>query len=358
MNFAQKKDRFFFIALYFFVYFLSFLESYASFPEPAKTFHDISKLEHVQVTDNIALRISYTAARAPTRKVVIFCPGRASYIEKNAGFILAITGHNTDASHGYEFKNQVDFWCLDIRAQGGSGGRVLDENGQPTQRGHIDNFDDYVSDLHAVITTKILPTYKDMNVEFYLMGSSLGGHIILRFLQNYKDNLPMSIKRALAIVPMVEMDTSPWPTLVADSLVTAATSFGYGDNYAIGYGDSKFDNPDFSRFKGHHNEEEFFKTNAIMKSNPSLITGGPTNAWVKAAFESQKLLWSKPYPETVPVTFFLAGQDRAVITEASQNLAKEKGFSLFLYEKSLHNILKETAEASGTFWQDLDTNLN
>ncbi len=316
----------------------------------ADLLHDISTTYSINVAPNVNLRVTYTAAKAPTKKVVIFLPGRASFFEKNKGLILGVTGHSYEGTNNVELPNQADFWCIDMRAHGASGGRL----GANDQRGHIDSFDTYLSDIHTVITDKIAPAYEGQNVEFYIMGSSLGGHLALRYLQDYANQSAITFKRALLIVPMVEFMTKPWPRPVAKGLVTSACAISFSKKYALGYGDLDLSKSDFTRFKGHHSRTAFDETNAMMAKNPELITGGPTFGWLKAAFDSEGPLQERSLPQGVEIISYVAGDDTVVDANATLAFCKRHDAKVYFYAKSRHNILKETKEFSGTFWQDLD----
>lgn len=342
---------------YIFFLVIAFGLAHAQFPERTQKLIDDTTFFMVPVTKDISLRVAFTAAKTPTKKVIIYCPGRASYFEKNTGFIQALTGHNFTASHGYAFQNQADVWCIDPRSQGGSGGRLTNDKGEPDQRGHITSFDDYIQDVDTVIKTTILPKYDLMSTEFYLVGSSLGGHIVLRYLQDKVTELPITFKAIVNIVPMVKMNTSPWPRFIAKAMVSSAVALGFGERYAIGYGNVNLDNPQFEKFTGHHNEYEFHDTNTVMRSQMTLVTGGPTFNWVKASFESHDKLTSGSFPKALNVICFVSGGDKAVITEATKSLSKQHGFKVFEYPQAAHNIIKESKEKCGTFWQDLDNSI-
>ncbi len=66
----------------------------------ADLLHESSTFYNIKVASDVRLRVSYTAAKAPTKKVVIFLPGRASFFEKNKGLILGVTGHSTEGTQG------------------------------------------------------------------------------------------------------------------------------------------------------------------------------------------------------------------------------------------------------------------
>ncbi len=316
----------------------------------ADLLNEVSTPYDVKVAPDITLRVTHTKAKNTSKKVVIFLPGRASFFQKNKGLILGVTGYDYTGTQDVKLTDQADFWCIDLRGQGASLGRL----GPNDQRGHIDSFDTYLSDIHHVIAKTIAPAYEGKNVEFYLIGSSLGGHLALRYLQEYTFESPISFKRALLIVPMIRFKTEPWPRSVAQSLVKAARFINFSKTYAFGYGDLDLSKSDFSRFKGHHNLKAFEETNEMMAQNPSLITGGPTYGWIAAAFESEAPLYQKNLPNTVDYIAYVAGQDTAVESIATLDFCKERNIGVKFYPKSRHNILKETKNYSATFWQDLD----
>jgi len=265
----------------------------------ADLLNDVSTPYDIKVAPEITLRVTHTKAKntpqnAP-QKVVIFLPGRASFFQKNKGLILGVTGHDYRGTQGVTLGHQADFWCIDMRGHGASLGRL----GPNNQRCHIDSFETYLADIHQVITSTIAPAYKGQNVEFYIMGSSMGGHLAVRYLQDYATQTPIQFKRALLIVPMIRFKTGAWPRFIAKNLVKTANILGFSKTYALGYGDLNLSKSDFTRFKGHHDRQAFDDTNKMMAQNPSLITGGPTYGWVKAAFNSEDFLYEKPLPTTI-----------------------------------------------------------
>ncbi|HBN21607.1 MAG TPA: hypothetical protein DD412_00010 [Holosporales bacterium] len=320
----------------------------------ADLLHDISIPYDVKVAPDITLRVTHTKAKhafqnAP-KKVVVFLPGRASFFQKNKGLILGITGHDYTGTQDVELAHQADFWCIDMRGHGASLGRL----GPNNQRGHIDSFETYLSDIHQVITNTIAPAYEGQDVEFYIIGSSLGGHLAVRYLQDYATKTPIQFKRALLIVPMIRFKTSPWPHIMAKNLSKAAELLGFSKTYAVGYGDLDLSKSDFTRFKGHHDRKAFDDTNEMMTQNPSLITGGPTYGWVSAAFDSETPLCNTSLPKAIDYVAYVAGNDGAVDSTSTLEFCKQHNIRVKFYEKSRHNILKETKEYAPTFWEDLD----
>lgn len=320
----------------------------------ADLLHDVSIPYDIKVAQDITLRVTHTKAKNipenTPKKVVIFLPGRASFFQKNKGLILGITGHDYTGTQGIELPHQADFWCLDMRAHGASLGRL----GPNNQRGHIDSFETYLADIHHVITKKIAPAYEGQYVEFYIMGSSMGGHLALRYLQDYAAKTSIQFKRALLIVPMIHFKTSPWPRIIAKSLSKTVAFLGFSKAYALGYGDLDLSKSDFTKFKGHHNLDSFKDTNEMMAQNPNLITGGPTYGWVSAAFESEASLCSTPLPKRIDYIAYVAGNDGVVDSNSTLEFCKKNNIRVKFYGKSRHNILKETKEYAPTFWQDID----
>lgn len=304
----------------------------------------------VPVAQNVKVRVVYVPAKSlhNPQKVVVYLPGRASFFEKSKDFSNIMTGHEAVPETGQLLKEPYDFWSLDFRGQGKSDGRLAERD----QRSHIDTFETYIKDVHAVLSQIILPYYRNKEIEIYLIGASMGGHIALRYAQEYATTPEFSkIKKLLLISPMDNFKTDPFPRWVAWILVKGARLLGYGDRYAFGYGDLDLSKADFSKFKGHHNEKDFHETNAFLRDHPELITSGPTFGWAVAAFDSEaKLKNLREIP--VKTSVFLAGQDNTLDSPKSRAFFEGKA-TVYYYEKAFHNLLKETPEYAPGFYPDL-----
>jgi lysophospholipase len=299
---------------------------------------------------------SFAATRSQEpRNVIIFLPGRASFYEKNQDFALIVAGHTDHITQQQQppiknpFKElNADVWVIDYRAHGKSGGRLAVND----QRCHIGDFQDYLDDLHTILTQQIIPSYQNQPVRYYLMGASMGGHLALRYVQDYSH----SFAKVFLVAPMLDFKTGSIPKWLARLIVKGSCLIGLGQKYAIGYGDWNLAKEFFNRQKSHHNRQAFDDTLMLLKNNPHLITSGPTNAWVSAAFNSGNKLMN---PNTlknvaVPVVMFAASDDNQVenkaMHEAHQNLQQ---CSLTTIEGAWHNLLKESDPYRVVFLQKL-----
>jgi lysophospholipase len=274
------------------------------------------------------------------RKVVVFLPGRASFFEKNKELSDQITAH------------PIDFWTLDYKGHGKSGGRLAPGD----QRCDIDTFRTYIDEIDYVVNQVVLPHYRNQKIELYLVGASLGGHLTLRYIQDKKP--AFEIQKILLISPMIDFFTKPFPRPIAWFLVKVATLMGFGEHYAFGYGRLNLTNPDFSRFKGHHNKHAFDETNALLSVHPELITSGPTFRWVSEAFDSVDHTLELQSLD-IPVVVFLAGQDQDVNNKTTHDFLKHfKKVKFFEYPQAYHNLTKETDEYAPNFYKELIEALN
>jgi lysophospholipase len=289
------------------------------------------------------------------KNVIVFLPGRASFFEKNTDFISIVTGHESYINQDEvsqrinPFKDQVnEIWVVEYRAHGKSGGRL----GAQDQRCHINDFEDYLSDLHKVVTETIVPLYDTRTTKFFLMGTSMGGHIGMRYAQDYKH----PFDQLILIAPMLGFKTDPWPKWVAKILVKSACLLGLNEKYAIGYGDLNLAQQTFNREKSHHNRKAFEETLMLLKENPQLITSGPTYGWVSAAFDSQtKLLEPSNLKKiSIPVLMIAAGEDTQVENHVMQNVKTALPQCHFVTIKGAwHNLLKESDTYRIPFLQTL-----
>lgn len=312
------------------------------------------------VNPEIKLRIvkveSYAAAHTQEPKnVIILLPGRASFYEKNQDFVEILTGHSDHITQDQHPRIQnpfrdlnADVWVIDYRAHGKSDGRLAVND----QRCHVGDFQDYMDDLHKVVTQHIMPSYQNQSTRYHLMGVSMGGHLALRYVQDHAH----PFAKVFLVVPMLDFKTGSLPKWLCQVVVKGACLLGLGQKYAMGYGDMNFAKEFFNRQKSHHNRQAFDETLALLKANPQLITSGPTNAWVSAAFNSGKKLMD---PKTlknvsVPVDIFAVTEDHQVencaMTEAQRYIPQ---CTLTTIDGAWHNLIKESDPYRVVFLQKL-----
>ncbi|HBN23156.1 MAG TPA: hypothetical protein DD412_07960 [Holosporales bacterium] len=322
--------------------------------------HVFHKDIYIEARDGVSLRLAYVPANSflsdftsheSPQKVIIFVPGRTSCVENNYDLALRLAGHNLQESKVSFPTTSFDFWGIDNRGHGKSGGRLEIDDGIHDQRCHIDSFATYIDDLHQALGV-IKKGYKEQKVEYVLMGMSMGGNIVLNYLQDYDTALAMPFKRAIVISPMVKFLTPGFPELGAFALANIATYCGFGEWFIPGHGPRDLSDEAFESYTGSHNREDFLKQQAFFRRHPSMITEGATYGWIKAAFEAVTVL-EQMQESPVPVSAFLAGDDRHVDTIAAYNFLTRLKAKIFIYDDAFHVLTREPEAYVPNFWQEL-----
>lgn len=270
-----------------------------------------------------------------SKKLLIICPGRASFIEKND----RLAQHFSDLG----FKVVV----IDWRGQGGSDRLV--EN---PQKVHIDDYQAYIQDIQ-----KTLEAYHLKDDKIYLVGSSMGAQIVMRFLQDQQLTSQYPIEAAVLLVPMFGLKTNPYPPFIARAAAWIATRLGYQDCYCFGYGDFDPSKDTFERNRNTHDRENFERQKNITHNHPQFITAGPTFGWLYATFQSIDLV---DHPKrlhliSTPVFIATAGDDQTVDKTYDASIAANLKHSVHkVYAGSWHNIFNETSEIRQLLLKDVD----
>lgn len=264
---------------------------------------------------------------------ILILQGRASFIEKHQSLIKDLQ------SRGYRV------WTFDWRGQGGSS-RPIDH----PQKNHIDTFETHLNDLDQFIQAVVKPQTSE---PLFLLGSSMGGHLGLRYLHDH----PGTFAGAILMSPMFDVQTDPFPRSVANFLVQAGNLIGFSKTYAIGYGDYDPHKGTFERNKSTHDRVHYEATRQLCIDKPDLVCGGPTFGWVKAAFDSINLIKTPGYAKPIEVPVFIANaeKDKVVRNEIDHEICKSmKNCQLKTYRNAFHNISKEVPEIRETFLKDAD----
>lgn len=265
---------------------------------------------------------------------VVLLQGRASFIEKHKELITDLV------KRGYHVKT------FDWSGQGGSG-RFL----KNTHKGHINSFDQYLSDLDVFMKNYVLPVASGKVV---LLGSSMGGHLALRYVKEHSDT---PIDGLILLAPMLDVITDPVPRSLASPLVNAVVAFGGRETYALGRGDFNPDKKSFEKNKETQSPERYKKEVKILKENPYYVLGGPTYGWVKAAFESMEKTMDPSYLQSVktPILFMTAGKDMILITEDDHKVCATLPKCVHkIYRNAFHNIANEIDKVRNAFLGDFE----
>lgn len=289
-------------------------------------------------TANHTIRLGRWIEGISNPKTIFIIPGRSSFIERN--YHLA----ENFSQRGF------DVWIIDLPGHGGSSPTV-----NHPQKIHIDDYSTYLKTIQNVLK-EFSPLAKKESV--YLFGSSMGGHVLGRFLQEQSNYpIPQQIKGAIFEAPMLDIHTGSYPKSVAKSMAKGFTSINLGEMYVIGYGDYVPEKDLFEKNKNTHNQEEFESRKILIQRYPQLVRGGPTFGWLKATFKSIHTLHQqiKTNRITTPILILTAGDDKVVDTSVDKAFAESsiQGKQVII-PGAYHHISTETSEKKALFWEAID----
>ncbi|MBF0299645.1 MAG: alpha/beta hydrolase [Oligoflexia bacterium] len=251
----------------------------------------------------------------PSKKnIIIFVHGQSEYLEKYQFIVNKLNTLNSD------------FFFFDLRGHGKSADRLTRPN-----RTHIESFDQYVYDLDNIV--KMLKEKKYKNI--FIISHSAGGLVSALYLEKN----PLAIRAAVLSSPMIEINTKPYPKIMAQAMAQTACIVGLGKHVIDNTGG-------FPAEKLTH-DIDFWNSNQI---GYELFFGGrPTYGWVRAGFIGIDSALKNIKKIKIPLLVFGAGLDQVVHTSGTEDfvekLRAENGndsVNYIRYEGKKHELLMET----------------
>ncbi len=284
------------------------------------------------------LRWGYVSCDMPCRGTLLLFMGRTEYLEKYDEMVREWAGR------GFQVL------ALEWRGQGLSG-RFLDN----PMKCHIDDYAVFYLDFGAWYEAEVRPRVVGPLV---LFAHSMGGLIGLRVLADQ----PGRFTAAVLTVPMVAINTAPWPVFVARLLARAACAVGRGGSYAFGQGD--YDTATDGVFAGNPlsgDPERFCRIHDGFRRDPRLRLGGVTFGWLAASFRAQAALVRPDVLRGIatPVLLLTAGRDPLVPPEAQRRLGRLLPACVMRdYPEARHDPFSEQDTIRTCVWADIDVFLN
>ena len=290
-----------------------------------KTIEPGSELEpemqgHVTASDGIKIRYAkWKAMASPVKGTVLILQGRSEYIEKSLETVTDIR------------KKGFEVLAFDWRGQGGSD-RLLENR----RKGYVDEFDEYVLDLEAIISDVALP---DCKSPFYILGHSTGALVALLAAPK----IPNKIRRMVLCSPFLGIGVQPISQGAIRLLSGAMTAVGLADTYLGGGGNSTSGRP----FIGNRlttDLERYERNRAFAEKYPDLTLGSPTAAWIYASCKAMARVADPDFfaEITIPSLFILAGNDEIVDNIAAEHLAARlRAGSLLTIDGAKHELMQE-----------------
>ena len=267
-----------------------------------------------------ALRYSLKGGKADHGSLV-FVTGRTDFIEKYQECC-------------WDLRDLDQAICLYDHFGQGESGRQLDDR----QKGHIDDFQIYVSDLKKIIDTVVLPAQSG---PVYLLAHSMGGTVSVLLSQRFPD----LVDGLILIAPMFQINAGPFlPPLLVEAISNLACLAGGSSSYIPGGG--PFDTglafknnvltTDPGRFK--HSIE-------LVRKNSSVGLGSPTFGWLKQAYRAMRMARRAARTMVCPTIIFAAADERVVRLPEIQRYCHDAGCCrLVTYKNGEHELLMERDE--------------
>ena len=279
-----------------------------------------ARVGRVETEDGFRIRHArWQAAVRPSKGTVILLNGRSECIEKSFETVhdLRLRGFGVLA--------------FDWRGQGGST-RLI----PGVEKGHIDTFGQYVTDLETVLRRIALP---DCRPPYYLMGHSTGALVALLAAPD----LTNQIRRMVLVSPLLRLAGLPVRQGTIQKVFGALTLLGAGKLSAV----RNWQPPETRNFianKLTSDTHRFQRTRQLMIDHPHLRTGPPTVGWVFAACRAMEEVTVPGHSNAIaiPSLFVAAGHDTVVSPGAIEAYGRSMRSGAFLtIPGARHEILDE-----------------
>lgn len=257
------------------------------------------------------------------KSAIVFLTGQGEPIEKYSELFLdlQISGFRV--------------FAMDHRGQGHSE-RILQDK---PHLGYVENFADYVEDLHIFVREIVKKETAIQNV--FLISHSMGGAVCTMFALTH----PEMINGMVLSAPMYDVVTSPYPSWLARWITSLTVKVGLGKSFPIGK--SSFNV--LKEFRGNPftgSLERFLAFKKLSIESAKQAIQGPTNKWVDESFKAMKKILDSAYRLKTPTLILQAGREQILISKAQNQLADEAnragGFvKIHRFDQSEHEIFFE-----------------
>lgn len=227
--------------------------------------------------------------------------------------------------------NGFSVYILDHRGQGDSGRLTKDP-----QMGHVNDFMNYVRDLHTFIEKKVLP---DQPQNLFLVGHSMGGAIAGLYIENY----PKVFDAALLSSPM--MQPTIGGALISGFMCNALTlKKNEIPSYAPGTESYDNENRDFETNQLTHSKIRYKITEKTFEVHQREKVGGPSLHWVVEACKASKTVVEEADKIKIPILVLQAGEDAIVNPAPQEKLCKraDKFCSGYQVPGAYHELFVES----------------
>lgn len=274
------------------------------------------------------------------------CGGTINTVSINTGQLNAIVisqGRNESVLKYKELafdlhKQGYDIFLIDHRGQGFSS-----RLGGDAHRGHVEAFEDYVTDLNTFVTSLALPQHYH---SCFLLAHSMGSAISALYLQQYLHPF-----NAVAFFsPMFTINLGAMPTAVAKVVSRVgdliSNYFSESACYALGFG--PYSKHPFEKNNLTSSTKRYHSVLNSFEYSPETQLGGPTMRWVNESLFAIEKAVNNAALITVPTLVIQSGADQIVSAKGQldfcANRDRHNDTQFMRIENAKHELLLEKDE--------------
>ncbi len=275
---------------------------------------------YLQMEDGVAVRHAmFRTPRRPNRGTVILLQGRNESIEKYGETINDLLGRAFDVA------------AFDWRGQGGSTRYWRD-----ARRGHVDDYDQYLSDFDRIFTQAILP---ELRAPFFILAHSTGGLVALLGAPSFGNR----IRRMVLSAPFFGLtEEGPGETTLRIT-TNLLCHLGLARLY-MGGGPAGQAALDLATNKLTTDPVRFARNRQIQDPANRLGLGGSTAGWLRASLEAILRVHDPDHMARIhiPTLIVAAGGDRVVSTAVTEDFARRiRSGARLVIAGARHELLQE-----------------
>ncbi len=266
------------------------------------------------------------------------------------GTVLLLSGRTEFVEKYYECVADLRLRGYSVATMDWRGQGLSDRPLQSPRKGHVSDFELFVSDLRSFVEDLVAPHCPR---PLYLLAHSMGGNIALRYLRDR----PGFIERAVLSAPMTGIYTARIPEWFAHLCAIAQVGLGRGHVFVPGGAECDPLTELFVDNQVTHDQMRFNRQIATLRAEPALALGGSTWLWLLAALRSTRLVTRAEYARhiTTPVLIVSAGNEEIVQNSSHQRMHKHLPHARhFTVPGAKHEILMEKDVYRDLFWHHFD----